>query len=151
MYIVMYICILSGGLNTTAKILEGTLEEFVHIRMKEIGSEFRVELMAVNSAWDHVHSLFRWNTAYAIGDVVKQLKGNTSTEWNEMARGSGLEIPLLSWQRGYGVLSIDRSRIDQIIAYIANQKNQHRNKTLSPGLEKTDPHTARRTRRAPRP
>src|SRR5690606_8330610 len=96
------------------RILEGTLEKFVHQRIGEIGTEFRVELMAVNSAWDHVHSLFRWNTEYGIGEVVKRLKGDTSTEWNEMVRGSGLEIPLLSWQRGYGSLSIDRSRIDQI-------------------------------------
>ncbi len=120
------------------RILEGALENFVHRRLCEISPEFGVDLLAVNSAWDHIHTLFRWNTALAIGDVMKHLKGRTSTEWNELIRSTGIDTPPLYWQRGYGVLSVG-SNIDRVVAYIDNQKVHHAANTTYPPFERTGP------------
>ncbi len=117
--------------------LAGGLEKFVHHRLGEIGAENGVKLLAVNSAWDHVHCLFEWNTSQSFGDVVQKLKCRTSTEWNEMVELSGIDMPKLFWQRGYGVIAVETSNIHRIIAYIANQKAHHHNGSIDTLFETT--------------
>ena len=81
--------------------------------------------MAVNSAWNHTHSLFGWNATVALSAAVKKLKGKTSYDWNQKVCAGIAVGPRLKWQRGYGAVSIHRNEIKATMRYIDRQKHHH--------------------------
>jgi hypothetical protein len=75
---------------------------------------------------EHVHALIDLPTNKSIEEVVQLFKGSSS-HWineNRLLRGR------FSWGRGYGSFSVSHSHADQVAAYIANQEEHHRKKTL---------------------
>lgn len=110
-------------------ILTPDVEAYVHARMSEICDNLNLRLILANSAWDHTHSMIEWNTSVSISDGVRELKSRTTTEWNAKIRTYG-GSHLLRWQRGYGVVSIRKSDIPAVAAYIRNQKLRHRDKQV---------------------
>ena len=113
-------------------ILRGELEKFIHRRIKELSDEQNLQVVAINSAWNHVHVLVRWNATCAIGGNVGRWKGITSHEWEPI----GERDQELNWQEGYGAFSIHRSSVEVIKRYIANQKHHHRYNTTTPKWER---------------
>ena len=113
-------------------VLRGELERFVHRRIREIAVEQRLGLLAINSAWNHVHALVRWNATSSIRGAVQRWKGLTSREWRpRTTRDDGL-----SWQRGYGAFSIHREQVPALKSYIGRQKHHHRRGTTIDGYER---------------
>lgn len=80
---------------------------------------------------EHVHALIDLPTNKSIEEVVQLLKGSSS-HWineNRLLRGR------FSWGRGYGAFSVSHSHVDQVAAYIADQKTHHRKKTFTQKFE----------------
>lgn len=103
-------------------ILRGSLESFVHRRIKDMARTRGLAPIAVNSAWNHIHALIRWNATETVGDAVGAWKAQTSRQWNRQNDGS----EHLYWQTGYGAFSICRHQIEHVKNYIARQKHHHR-------------------------
>ena len=106
-------------------LLSRPVEDHVHRCLREFGKEMGLRPLGVNSAWDHTHSLFGWNSTVALSTAVKRLKGRTSCEWNKKIDAGDIEGPRLEWQRGYGAVSIHRSDIKATLRYIDRQKRHH--------------------------
>ncbi len=122
------------------RILEGELEQFAHRGIREALTNLRLGVLAINSAWNHVHVLVKWNTTCATGDAVREAKSRTSRAWNDAQRGvAGCVQPLLYWQTGFGVVAVRYSEIQTVIDYIDNQKIHHYRGQLLPVLETTQP------------
>ena len=86
------------------------------------------KLIAIGGATDHVHILIGLNPKEAIADLVQSIKIQ-STKWiNEKHARKG---NMFSWQRGYGAFSYSRSHVGQVIKYINNQEEHHREESLS--------------------
>lgn len=68
---------------------------------------------------DHVHLLVSLARTITIADFVKEAK-RASTNW---IQGQGL--PTFHWQTGYAAFSIDRSRVQEVVAYIERQAEHH--------------------------
>lgn len=71
---------------------------------------------------DHIHSLFSLSRICTVAKLVEELK-SSSSKW---IKERGPEFWNFHWQDGYGAFSIGQSGIDDLIRYIANQKNHHR-------------------------
>jgi putative transposase len=56
-----------------------------------------------------------------IADVVGQLK-KSSNDW---LREQGGEFAQFYWQAGYGVFSVSQSAVEEVRAYIRNQREHH--------------------------
>ena len=106
-------------------VLRGELEQFVHRRFRQITEERGLTMIAVNSAWDHVHLLVRWNTTTRISDLVREWKSRTYTEWNHDEQAG----PQLAWQEGCGAFSVSRHEVERLKRYIVDQKRHHRDGT----------------------
>jgi len=118
--------------------LRDELEAFVHEQIAETAEELGLELIAVNSAWDHVHVLVRWTGPHGIPTVLQYFKGRTARRWNE--KYPELQKPKLKWQRGYGVLGVRHDIVGIVANYIDQQKIRHKNKRgLHPRYEKSSP------------
>ncbi len=75
---------------------------------------------------DHIHTLFSLSRKWTIADIVEEVKTNSS-KW---IKTKGAEFGPYHWQSGYGAFSVSQSNVEEVKAYIANQKERHRKKAF---------------------
>jgi putative transposase len=84
------------------------------------------KMLVVNSHFDHIHMLIGFNTRQSIGDLMRDIKSNSSRMINEN-RESNRKF---SWQDGYAVISHSHSERGNVIDYIENQQEHHRKRSF---------------------
>lgn len=82
------------------------------------------KVLAIYCMPDHVHILFDYRPSIGFSDLVKYVKVST-TLW---IRDKGFLKTPFHWQHGYGAFSANGKRLDEIIHYILNQEQYHREK-----------------------
>jgi putative transposase len=117
-----------------APVLRGELETFVHSRIRELAAAVDVKPLIVNSAWNHLHGLFQWNTTVAFKDAICEWKSRTFNEWRSHMLERG-EESVLHWQDGGGIFSVSGAEVERLIDYIARQKEHHEKKTTNETYE----------------
>jgi REP element-mobilizing transposase RayT len=75
----------------------------------------------INGVEDHVHILCSLSRKFAIMDVIKKSK----TETSKWIKKQGAAYGDFQWQSGYGIFSVSQSNVDQVKRYIANQEAHH--------------------------
>jgi REP element-mobilizing transposase RayT len=80
----------------------------------------------INGVEDHMHILHSLSRKFAIQDVVKECKTET-TKW---IKKQSTDLADFHWQNGYGIFSVSLSNIEAVKAYIANQEEHHRRMTF---------------------
>jgi putative transposase len=88
--------------------------------------ENKHKLIIINGMPDHIHILIGMHPTQSIADLLQDIKGNSSTWINKrkLVRGK------FEWQEGYGIFSYGKSQIKEVIKYIENQEEHHRNRTF---------------------
>lgn len=91
---------------------------FKHIfkRIKQEGI-----IVAFGGVEDHVHCLFILPTSKTVADIIKIIKGESSSWLN----GSALIDGVFKWQTGYSAFSVSPQRVEKIKQYIFNQEQHH--------------------------
>jgi len=84
------------------------------------------KVLQINGMPDHIHILFGMRPVQSLSDLMKKMKGETSSWINrkKFCRGR------FSWQEGYGAFSYSKSQLPKVIRYIENQEIHHRKKTF---------------------
>ena len=82
--------------------------------------------LLINSVEDHVHIVFSLARTQTISTLAEQTKKSTS-KWIK-TKGAGLAG--FHWQNGYGAFSVSQSNLDDVLKYVANQREHHRRKTF---------------------
>ncbi|MEX2218357.1 MAG: IS200/IS605 family transposase [Phycisphaerales bacterium] len=85
----------------------------------------RGTLYAIGGTADHVHLLIRWRPDMSLSDLMRNVKGGSST-WVHQTLG----LREFAWQEGYGAFTVSQSGIEDVKAYIARQEEHHRVKTF---------------------
>ncbi len=80
----------------------------------------------INTEPDHLHALFLLARTAMLSDVVGQLK-KSSNDW---LRGRGPQFTSFFWQAGFGAFSVSQSQVEEVRAYIRNQREHHRVKSF---------------------
>jgi REP element-mobilizing transposase RayT len=75
----------------------------------------------INGVEDHIHILCQLSRKFAIADIIKTSKTET-TKWLKRSKPA---LGDFQWQAGYGVFSVSESNVDQVKNYIANQEERH--------------------------
>ena len=78
--------------------------------------------LELNGTEDHVHLLAKLRPDLALSTVLRDLKAN-ATGWMHDVFPSLKEF---SWQRGYGAFTVSQSNVEEVLQYIARQKDHHR-------------------------
>lgn len=84
------------------------------------------KLLIINGMPDHVHILIGFRTTQALSELVQVVKRDSS-KWineNKLVRGK------FSWQEGFGAFSYSHSHLQNVIEYIKNQEEHHRELTF---------------------
>ena len=100
------------------------IELFKHI--KAYAKKKKIYLDFINGESDHVHVLISMACDQTIAQILKLLKGESSTFANEMA-WFGQEF---EWAEDYYAASVSQSQVETVRHYIKNQEEHHRNKTF---------------------
>ena len=98
--------------------------------VRAAGDPLRCPVLAIGGVEDHVHVLVRFATTVTIAKLVQELKGYSSRVVND-------RFPELNfrWQGGYGVFPVGPQAVASVTAYIENQQEHHRARTLNAFLE----------------
>jgi REP-associated tyrosine transposase len=84
------------------------------------------KLISINGTSNHVHILIGYNPVEALSALVKELKRCITNYINEQRWIKGK----FSWQTGFAAFSYSRSQLSNVIRYIENQEQHHREKTF---------------------
>ena len=85
----------------------------------------------IHGVEDHIHILCLLSRRFAIMDVIKKSKTETS-KWIKKRGRAHADV---QWQAGYGIFSVSPSNVDQVKRYIANQEEHHKNVSFEDELE----------------
>ena len=83
---------------------------------------------------DHVHIVVSIPPKLAVADCVRHLKGASTYAINHMNGSDGQ----FKWQEGYGALSVGERSLETVMAYAANQKQHHKDRTMIDVYERID-------------
>lgn len=84
------------------------------------------KLIAINGMSDHIHILIGMKPSCCLSDLVRELKKASNAFVNEK-KFSKFKF---EWQEGYGAFSYSHSTLNNVIAYIQNQKEHHKKKSF---------------------
>ncbi|MFZ1701627.1 MAG: IS200/IS605 family transposase [Pyrinomonadaceae bacterium] len=80
------------------------------------------KLLAIGGVGDHIHILLNIKPTLALSDLVRDIKANSSPFVNEKRFVKGK----FCWQEGFGAFSYSISQLDDVIRYIQNQQEHHK-------------------------
>jgi putative transposase len=80
------------------------------------------KLLAINGVSNHIHILLNIKPNISLSDLVRDIKANSSRFVNEKQFVKGK----FSWQEGFGAFSYSISQLDDVIQYIQNQEEHHK-------------------------
>jgi REP element-mobilizing transposase RayT len=83
-------------------------------------------MLAINGMPDHIHFVIGMKPSCCLSDLVREIKKSS----NEFVNENKFLKNKFSWQEGYGAFSYSHSALDNVIKYVLNQKEHHRNKTF---------------------
>jgi len=80
------------------------------------------KLLAINGMPDHIHFLLGMKPACCLSDLVREIKKSS----NGFINDNKYVKNRFYWQDGFGAFSYGQSSLDNVIRYIANQKEHHK-------------------------
>ncbi len=107
-------------------------------RMKLISPEFKESLFAyiaktinneygfarkINGIEDHIHICADLKPKFAVSDILRKIKANSSGWAN---KNFNLDYKF-AWQEGYGGFTVSKSSIPNVIKYVIEQEEHHKN------------------------
>ncbi len=105
--------------------IKESIREEVQKYITGIVSNKGQKVLAIYSMPDHIHILVSMSPDCKISDLVRDIKSNSSSFVQEI-----ISMPSFKWQEGYGAFSYAKSQIDNVVNYILNQQNHHKQKTF---------------------
>ncbi len=102
------------------------IEDRVWAYIGGIARENAMQAIRVGGMTDHVHILTSIPKTMAVSTALQLLKGGSS-KWihDEFPR-----LAKFAWQDGYGAFTVGKKQVEDVVAYIMNQREHHRRKTF---------------------
>ncbi|MBK9636521.1 MAG: IS200/IS605 family transposase [Bacteroidetes bacterium] len=107
-------------------LIHSTWEEELFKYITGIVQNKGQKMLAMNGMPDHIHILIGMKPACCLSDLVREIKKSS----NEFINEKKLSKYKFQWQEGYGAFSYSHSHLDNVIKYITNQKEHHKNKSF---------------------
>jgi REP element-mobilizing transposase RayT len=123
-YTQLYIQIVFAVKGRQAFIKENFREELQKY-ISGIIAEKKQKLYAIYCMPDHTHILVSMKPDIAVSDLVRDIKANSSSFIKEREF-----VKDFAWQTGFGAFSYSKSQSLNVVDYILNQPQHHKNETF---------------------
>ncbi len=107
-------------------LIHSSWEEELYKYITGIVRNKEQKMLAINGMPDHIHFLIGMKPSCCLSDLVREIKKAS----NEFIKEKKFIKHKFHWQEGYGAFSYSHSSLDNIIAYIMNQKEHHKKATF---------------------
>jgi putative transposase len=107
-------------------LISSRWEERLYQYITGIVQNKKQKMLAINGMPDHIHFFMAMNPTCVLSDLVREIKKAS----HSMVNGQKLTKSQFFWQEGYGAFSYGFSQKLQVIQYIQNQKELHKNFTF---------------------
>ncbi len=84
------------------------------------------KMLAINGMPDHIHFLIGMRPSCCLSDLIREIKKSS----NDFIKEKKFTKSVFQWQEGYGAFSYSHSSLNNVIAYINNQKEHHKKQTF---------------------
>ena len=91
-----------------------------------IARKHSLTFLAVGGIENHIHALEMAKPVVAPCKIPMWLKGGSSKWIHDEFPG----LNLFNWQDGYGIFSVSKSAVPEVIRYIKNQREHHKSQTF---------------------
>lgn len=107
-------------------LIQASWEEELYKYITGIISNKGPKLISINGMPDHIHLLVGMKPNCCLSDLVREIKKST----NAFIAEKKYVHYKFQWQEGFGAFSYSHSALDNVIAYIQNQKEHHKKQTF---------------------
>ena len=84
------------------------------------------KMLAINGMPNHIHLLIGIKPSCCLSDLIREVKKSS----NAFIQEKRFSPHKFEWQEGYDAFSYSHSALNDVIAYITNQKEHHHRKTF---------------------
>ena len=114
--------------------LSGERERAAYRLIESLARAKKCVVLALNGMPDHVHLLVSAPATISASLLMHHIKGVSSASLRE----NQFAGEAFGWQDNYGVFSLSKRDLEEVIAYVENQKSHHEAGKLKASLEDTD-------------
>lgn len=107
-------------------LISSSWEEELYKYIAGIVKNKEQKMLAINGMPDHIHFLIGMKPSCCLSDLVREIKKSS----NDFIAKKKFTKFKFNWQEGYGAFSYSHSALDNVIAYIGNQKLHHKKQTF---------------------
>ncbi len=115
-----------------APLLDDSLERQIYGTILGKAKELGVIIHAIGNVEDHIHVAASIPPKLAVADCIKHFKGASSHYVNHQPGAPGN----FGWQDGYGAITFGERAMSDVVAYVLNQKQHHRQNTSRAPFER---------------
>lgn len=109
-----------------ANLITPEIEDRVWAYIGGIARKHGLSALQVGGIENHVHALTMAKPVHSPSQIAQWLKGESSKWIHETFPG----LSAFAWQDGYGVFSVSKSNVPEVIEYIKNQREHHKKQTF---------------------
>ena len=102
-------------------LISREIEERVWAYLGGIARQHGLIAVIVGGIENHIHVLVLAKPKFAPSQIVQWLKGESSRWIHETFEG----MRSFEWQDGYGIFSVSKSSVPDVVEYIKNQREHH--------------------------
>ena len=107
-------------------LIREKIERRIWAIVASTGAHHGMNVVKVGGTENHVHALIDVPKTLAVSEAMKRLKGGSSNGINK----AGIINGHFGWQDGYGAFTVSASAMTEVVGYIANQSEHHRDMTF---------------------
>jgi REP element-mobilizing transposase RayT len=107
-------------------LIQPTWEDEIYKYITGIIQNKGQKMLAINGTSNHIHILIGMKPTCCLSDLVREIKKSSNTFINER-RFTPYNF---QWQEGFGAFSYSHSQLTDVIQYIENQKEHHKQRTF---------------------
>ena len=120
--------------KTSSPLLTPTVELIAHRCLrKRIIDTSGAYIHEIGGIENHVHLAVSIPPTLTISEWIGEIKGGSSHDVNQEV---GKRQKVLQWQAGYGVVSFGTKDLEWVKAYIRNQREHHKRRSVHDRLER---------------
>lgn len=116
-----YYHIVWGTKNRESTIAHGRVE-LIQQSIAAIAVDIEAMIFAIGIMPDHVHVVAAIPPRISVADAVQRMKGASSRRINQATVSP---MDQFGWQPGYGAFTFGERSLDDVVAYVENQRDIH--------------------------
>ncbi len=107
-------------------LIDRDIEQRVWAYIGGIAGHHEIVAVQVGGIENHIHVLIMAKPKFAPSQIVQWIKGESSRWIHETFPN----LRSFEWQDGFGVFSVSKSNVPEVVEYIKNQREHHAKQTF---------------------